>query len=76
MKAEDVVKKVEKKTQIESELLANEIKRIAAAMQGLTAGPLKRHTIVLLVSKSSGVNLHDAQRVLDAIESLDKHYLK
>lgn len=76
MKPATVVKKMEAKTLIAPEILAEEIRKISHAMTALARGPLKFETTILLVSRSSGVCLTDTERVLYAAQNLDKKYLK
>lgn len=58
------------------EILAKHITEIAKATRKLMGGPLKERTIVLLISKASGVSQRDVKKVLAASENLAHTYLK
>lgn len=58
------------------EVIAKSIIDISEAMKRLNAGPLKRDTIVLLISKSSKVSQVEVGRVLIAMDTLRQTYLK
>jgi hypothetical protein len=62
------------------EILAKHIVEISESMRRLMAGPLKEHTIVLLIydaiGTTKGVGKRDIAKVLNAIENLAHRYLK
>lgn len=76
-------KKLEKKvSEVAAEMgktveeLATEIAKIARGMEILAASRLKRKTIVRLVAVAASVPMDDVDKVLLAMEGLEKQFLK
>jgi hypothetical protein len=59
-----------------SEIMAQAIVDIAAAMKHLAASPLKRSTIILLIHDATKLPRRQIEQVLNALESLETAYLK
>lgn len=59
-----------------AEVIAEHIAAIAESMKKMRAGKLNERAIVLLVSASSGVNQSTVRSVLEALDTLDKKYLR
>lgn len=55
--------------------IARNISELAQSVQSLLTGPLKKKTIVTLLSHSAGLSRHDTERVLTALEDLEKDWL-
>lgn len=58
------------------QVIADHLRRISEAMRRLDSGPLKRHTLVLLLHDYSKVSKRDINLILDGIEALEQTYLK
>lgn len=58
------------------ESLAVNIAVIATATRKMMSSGLQRKTIIYLLSRSSGVGLNNINLVLDAMENMDKDFLK
>lgn len=77
------LKKLEKKvSEVAAEMgktveeLATEIAKISRGMEILAGSRLKRKTIVRLVAVSASVPMEDVEKVLTAMEGLEKSFLK
>lgn len=62
--------------EIPIEELQEAIIKLSKGMAKLRSSRLRPQTICLLVSRSSGVGMGDTKKVLDALESLELHYLR
>jgi hypothetical protein len=58
------------------ELIAKSIIDIADAFNKINSGPLKRHTIVLLLQDATKLSQRDINKVLDAAPKLKEYYVK
>ncbi len=78
--AKDVVKEEKKKEELRlkelGEELATAVAKIGRGMTVLSESRLKGGTIVMLVSKASGVGLNETRKVIDSLKDLEKTYLK
>lgn len=61
---------------IPAEEIAAAIVQISEGMKRLGASRLNRKAILLLVSHASGIGQRDVERVIFAVDQLDKVYLK
>jgi hypothetical protein len=62
--------------EVPTEVLADSIVAVSAAIKQLRQSRLSEKTFLLLLSHSSGICQRDVQRVLDAAEALETQYLK
>lgn len=62
--------------EVPTEVLADSIVAVSAAIKQLRQSRLSEKTLLLLLSHSSGLGQRDVQRVLDAAEALETQYLK
>lgn len=58
------------------EVIARAVIDVAEAFKKISAGRLKRHTIVVLIKDQTGLSQRDINQVLDACENLAKEYTK
>lgn len=58
------------------EVLAEDIAKISAAAQSLTASRLRDDALIMLISHSSGVSQRNVKAVLDGLKGLSARYLK
>lgn len=56
--------------------IAHEIEKISSGVRDLRSGKLNDRALMILLGKSSGVEVYKIQKVLDALGSMDKEYLK
>jgi hypothetical protein len=58
------------------EAIAQNISKLANAVGALLKGPLKRRALLLLLASSSGLGLQSVDKVLIALENMEKDWLK
>jgi hypothetical protein len=58
------------------ETIAKTLSDLAASVSALLNGPLKRRTLLILLSNSSGLSQTQVDNVLTALENLEKDWLK
>lgn len=61
---------------VQTEVIAEEIKKISRAMETLNNGQLKREAIVTLIHDKSKLNKKTIELVLNNLEQLQKTWLK
>lgn len=59
-----------------SEKIAFEIRMLSRAVKKISSGSLRQNAVVLLLHESSGVGKPDIRKVLEALDSLERNYLK
>lgn len=57
------------------ETIAQNLSKLAASVNALLNGPLKKRTIIVLLASSSGMSQTTITNVLDALENLEKDWL-
>lgn len=62
--------------EVPAEIIAQSIETIAAGMRKLNTTRLTRRALVLLIAEHSHVNRGDVIKVLDALDALEKTWLK
>jgi hypothetical protein len=58
------------------EIIAENIAKIAKAMETINSGRLKKRTVLILIQDITGCSLKDIDNILQAAQELDKHFLK
>lgn len=58
------------------EVIATSIRDIAEGTRRLMASELNERAVLILLAHSSGIRQSDIQRVLNAMQALDKTYLR
>lgn len=66
----------EKKARENIEDIATNIAQLSRSVAALLGGRLKRKSLVLLLSHSSGLPQYNVDKVLEAISNLEKDHLK
>ena len=65
------------KPEVPAEILAQSIETVAAGMRKLTATRLSRRALHILIRDAcNGVGIAEIEAVLNAVENLDRRYLK
>ena len=57
------------------EKIAGNIANLAKSVAGLLNGPLKRRALITLLASSSGQNKYTVEKILTALEDLEKDWL-
>jgi hypothetical protein len=58
-----------------TEQIAGNIASLAKAVSSLLRGPLKKRALVILLANSSGIGIGNVEKVLTALEDLEKDWL-
>jgi len=59
-----------------SEKLALQIRMLSRAMKKISTGSLKQGALVILLHESSGVGKPDIRKILEAMDNLERNYLR
>jgi hypothetical protein len=71
-----IVKPVEPEKEIPTEILAESILELSEGIKKVRAGRLNDRALFILLRDATGVGINEIESIVDALENLDRRYLK